>query len=174
MAKQAKMDVNWLTCYSSSFSQILWLTSSSYNDWNRGSNSFRHFYFLLCYQKQNTASICRQRHQRCLTVFYTNSNFIIISCCVSSNLRQRVRFDHRQFGAFTFKLAIRIEQGLVFLFGYFRSNIFTFRTQAEKECVRERERGGEEKESKSERCGTKALNSWTGLASHRWREEVID
>lgn len=26
------------------------------------------------------------------------------------------------------------------MFGYFRSNIFTFRTQAEKECVRERER----------------------------------
>lgn len=82
MAKQAKMDVNWLTCCSSSFSQILRLTSSSYNDWNRGSNSFRHFYFSLCYQKQNTASICRQRHQRCLTVFYTNSNFIMISLCI--------------------------------------------------------------------------------------------
>lgn len=80
----------------------------------RGSNSFRHFYFLLCYQKQNTASICPQQHQRCLTVFYTNSNFIIISCCVSLDLRQRLRFDHRQFGAFTFKLAIRIVEGLVF------------------------------------------------------------
>lgn len=43
------------------------------------SSRFRHFYFLLCYQKQNTANMRRQRCRRCLTVFYTNSNSIIIS-----------------------------------------------------------------------------------------------
>lgn len=34
------------------------------------------------------------------------------------------------------------------MFGYFRSNIFTFRTQAEKECVSERERERERKKAK--------------------------